>query len=420
MRVLWVVNIALPEASLLMGEKTSPYGGWLVNASKQLVKQHNVELYIFFPSKKADDKTAFKGESIHYFPFKPINRYLSPSSMEAHILLRKLQEINPDIVHIYGTELPHSHLLAKLSSKSKVPFVVSIQGLVSVCAKHMNANLPFHIINGFTLGNILRKDSIRQHKNILRYRGIKEVETLKLAEHVIGRTTWDEANTKLVNNNVVYHYCNETLRQEFYEHSWNIDNVESYSIFTSQGQYPIKGLHYLLEAFYLIKKSYPTSKLYVSGKNIIDGNTIIQKIMMSYYGRYIRRKIQKLKLESSVIFLGPLNENEMRKQFQKSHVFVCPSTIENSPNSLGEAMILGLPCVASFVGGIPDMLEHQSEGFLYPADAPYMLAHYVKRIFFDNDLATKFSIKARQKAMITHDRSNNAYQLMQIYTKILN
>ena len=58
-------------------------------------------------------------------------------------------------------------------------------------------------------------------------------------------------------------------------------------------------------------------------------------------------------LEDKVSFLGPLNAEQMKAEYLRSNVFLCPSSIENSPNSLGEAQMLGVPCVASYVGGIP-------------------------------------------------------------------
>ena len=91
-------------------------------------------------------------------------------------------------------------------------------------------------------------------------------------------------------------------------------------------------------------------------------------------------------LERNVVFTGPLDEEKMCQRYLKSNVFVCPSSIENSPNSLGEAMVLGVPCVASDVGGVSDMLKHKEEGFVYQTDAPYMLAHYVCEIF-ENEVA---------------------------------
>ena len=118
-------------------------------------------------------------------------------------------------------------------------------------------------------------------------------------------------------------------------------------------------------------------------------------------------------------FTGILYEKQMCERHLKSHVFVCPSSIENSPNSLGEAMILGVPCVASDVGGVADMLKHQEEGFVYQADAPYMLAHFVCEVFADDEIALQISVNARKHAMRTHDPEKNLKALLSIYEQII-
>jgi glycosyltransferase involved in cell wall biosynthesis len=120
-----------------------------------------------------------------------------------------------------------------------------------------------------------------------------------------------------------------------------------------------------------------------------------------------------------VVFTGILDEKQMCERYLKSHVFVCPSSIENSPNSLGEAMILGVPCVASDVGGVIDLLTHREEGFVYQTDAPYMLAHYVCEIFANDDLALQFSKKARIHAIKTHNKEENTKRMMEIYREII-
>ena len=121
----------------------------------------------------------------------------------------------------------------------------------------------------------------------------------------------------------------------------------------------------------------------------------------------------------NIHFTGILDEQEMCDRYLKSSVFVCPSSVENSPNSLGEAMLLGVPCVASCVGGIPDMLTHGKEGFMYQANAPHMLAHYVCRIFESDDLALSFSERARERALRTHNVEMNTRRLIEIYGEII-
>jgi glycosyltransferase involved in cell wall biosynthesis len=175
----------------------------------------------------------------------------------------------------------------------------------------------------------------------------------------------------------------------------------------------------MLEAMPLVLNRFPNTKLYVGGQNITKADTLKDKLKMSSYGKYIKELIRRYQLEQHVTFTGILDEKQMCERYLKSHVFVCPSSIENSPNSLGEAMILGVPCVASDVGGVIDLLTHREEGFVYQTDAPYMLAHYVCEIFANDDLALQFSKKARIHAIKTHNKEENTKRMMEIYREII-
>ena len=419
MKILWLINIPLPEASQLMGEKPSPFGGWLINASKDLANNEDVELSIAFPSNKANKFRELKGEKINYYPFIPVKENDNKVIENNESFKTLLNNLNPDIVHIYGTEIAHTLSMVNVCKRLGVETVISIQGLVSIYAKHIYANLPFNATYGFTLRNLLRRDSVYLHKKTFELRGKNEIESLQKTNHIIGRTTWDKACSSQINPDAKYHFCNETLREEFYKHKWSINDCEKHSIFLSQGQYPIKGLHYMLKAMPIILKKFPGAKVYISGKDITKSDSIKDKLLLTYYGKYIRKMIKRLHLERNVVFTGPLDEEKMYQRYLKSHVFVCPSSIENSPNSLGEAMILGVPSVASYVGGIPDMLKDKEEGFLYQHDAPYMLAQYVCEIFENKNLALKISKNARERALKTHDRDENTRRLIEIYNEIL-
>ena len=419
MNILWLINIPLPEASQLMGEKPSPFGGWLINASKDLANKEGVKLSIAFPSNKANKFKDLKGEKINYYPFIPVKETDNKVIEYNQSFERLLNNLQPDIVHIYGTEIAHTLSMVNTCNKLNIKSVISVQGLVSIIEKHMYSNLPIHAIYGNTFRTIIRKDNVRGLKRLFRNRGKNEIEAIKRTNHIIGRTTWDKACSKQINLDAKYHFCNETLREEFYKHQWDINDCEKYSIFLSQGQYPIKGLHYVLEAMPLILKKFPQSKVYISGKDITKSDSIKDKLLMTYYGKYIRKMIKRLNLERNVVFTGPLDEEKMCQRYFKSNVFVCPSSIENSPNSLGEAMILGVPSVASYVGGVSDMLKHKEEGFLYQHDAPYMLAHYICEIFENKDLAMRLSKNAREHALKTHDRDENTRRLIEIYRDVL-
>ena len=146
----------------------------------------------------------------------------------------------------------------------------------------------------------------------------------------------------------------------------------------------------------------------------------LQCQLHDYYKLYIRKLIIREHLENNVKFLGVLNVQQMKEQMLKSHVFIQPSSIENSPNSLGEAMLLGLPCIASDVGGTSTMIVNNKEGFLYPWDEPYMIVYYIRKIFENDSLASSFGSSARKHALITHDRNINNEKLLNIYYKEIN
>lgn len=419
MNILWLINIPLPEASSLLNEIPQPFGGWLVGLSKELAHNPDITLSIAFPKKGIKNIKTIHGEKLRYFAVQPVTYKDSKLIDNNKTYVDLLNKIKPDLVHIHGTEFAHSLAMVHACRKENIKSVISIQGLVSIYEKHMYANLPFHTIYAHTIRNLLRGDSIWGIKKQFALRGQNEIKAIKNTDNIIGRTTWDKACTAQINPNAKYYFCNETLRDIFYESDWNVDTCEKYSILSSQGQYPIKGLHYLLHAMPLILKQYPEAKLYVGGKNITKSDSFKDRFLLTYYGKYILRMIKTLNLDNKIIFTGPLDEKQMKRRYLQSNVFVCPSSIENSPNSLGEAMILGVPCVASHVGGIPDMLEHNKEGFVYQTDAPYMLAYYVCEIFKNRELALHFSQNARKHALITHNKETNTKRLLEIYNKIL-
>lgn len=418
MKILWLTNVSIPEASLIMNERPIPFGGWLVNTSTRLADVDGISLSIAFPKKGLCAVQVLKGDQIKYYAFPPVSEKDIKSNKQNTYLKWILDKAKPDIVHIFGTE--YAHTLGMVNAFQQEKVIISIQGLISIYATHYMACLPANIQNRFTLRDFIKQDNLKQQQRKFINRGEIEIEVLQKVKHIIGRTTWDRACTYQINPNAKYYFCNEALRDEFYKHSWDINRCKKHSIFVSQGSYPIKGLHFMLEAMPLILKRFPDTKLYVGGQNITETDTLKDKLKMSSYGKYIKELIERYNLQKSVVFTGILDEKQMCERYLHSHVFVCPSSIENSPNSLGEAMILGVPSVASDVGGVTDLLKHKEEGFAYQTDAPYMLAYYVCEIFANDDLAVQFSEKAREHALVTHDAQTNLNRLLNIYGQICN
>lgn len=418
MKILWLTNIALPEASILMNEAPSPFGGWLINTSKALSIQENIELSIAFPRVNFKKVKILHGEKIDYYVFPNIemkDNELIYNNIDLTSILIKVQ---PDLVHIFGTEFAHSLAMVNVCRKLGVETVINIQGLVSIIAKHYTANLPLNIQKKFSFRDFIKQNNILQQKKEFERRGLIEIEAIQKTNHIIGRTTWDKACTSQINPNAIYHFCNETLREEFYKNKWSLENCERHSIFMSQAAYPIKGLHYMLEALPLIIRKYPETKLYIAGPNITASSSLKERLKKTSYSKYIAMLIKKYHLTNHVFFTGLLDEKKMYESFLKANVFVSPSSIENESNSLSEAKILGVPCVTSFVGGVIDRIDNRNDGFFYQADAPYMLAYYVCEIFGNKDLAYELSANARKHALQIHDKEKNLNTLLKIYGEI--
>ena len=421
MNILWLCNMMLPKISESRNLKQKEYGGWLTGLSNDLLESNGISLCVCFPTKSARSIEVERAGKLQYcmIPQSSYDSFKARLQIEAR-LEEVMHVLKPDIIHIHGTEYAHSYVMTKVCQRLGIidKVVVSIQGLVSVCARHYDAGLPNRVVNGFTIKELIRKNNIRQSREAFIRNGELEVRTIKNVKHIIGRTDWDRACTEQINPDAKYHFCNETLRDSFYEHSWDISKCKKRSIFISQAGYPIKGFHRVLEAMPEVVKWSPDAHVFVAGNDITKHDTLSDKLRIGSYGKYIRLLINKYNLKDNVTFLGPLNEADMCKQYLASNVFVSASSIENSPNSVGEAMILGVPTISSDVGGVKNMLTHNVEGFIYQHDAPYMLSYYIKKLFKDDNLAETLSRNARLQAKQTHSRESNLNAMRGIYEDI--
>lgn len=413
MRVLWIVNLELPDIGQYRSHKIVT-GGWLHLLSQQLKNADAVELSI---ACRCNEKTYFDKiiNGIHYYSFG--------IETERKNIEEIYERVLPHLVHIWGTEFRHTYT-AMCVSKARGLLshtVISIQGLVSVYAKHYTVGLSEKTINSRTFAECIGRNiypNISDGKKLMKQRGKNEIRAIKLAEHCIGRTEWDFACVMQINPQINYHICNETLREEFYSGQWSLEKCQRHTIFFSQAHYPIKGFHNLIEALPMIKKVFPDIKVKVVGEDIFCKTGLKNKIVNRSYQQYLRKMINQNNLRECIEWLGELTAEQMKEQYCNANVFVSASTIENSSNSIGEAMLLGVPIVASDVGGIKSLMEHNKEGILYQETAPYMLADGVIKIFKDNALAVRLGENAKKRAEKTHDKEKNKDTLLEIYELI--
>lgn len=413
MKILWISNVLFPEVCDYLGLRRGVVGGWLHSGATALMELN--EEFDFSVAAPYDGRKLIKKKigKINYYLIPRLNSRNSYDSRLEIYWKDVVKLAEPDVVHLHGTEFSHGFAYIKANGAHNC--VVSIQGLVSVYEKYyMGGISPIDIFRSLSIRDIVRVDSLINQKSKMKLRGCVEVEILKNIKNVIGRTFWDKSHSLAINNNIKYFHCNETLRDAFYLKKWNINGCDKYSIFVSQAYYPIKGFHKLLEAFVGVKKIFPSAKLKVAGHDFINKS----KWKIGGYGVYVRNFIKNQNLIDSVEFLGELNESQMVDEYLRSNIFVCPSAVENSPNSVGEAQLLGVPCIASYVGGIPDMVLDNVSGLLYDFSDAEVLAAKIIELFSDKSLAEKLSCGGVLSARARHDRVANARRLSDIYREI--
>jgi glycosyltransferase involved in cell wall biosynthesis len=411
MKVLWTVNLIPREAANALHLPSDVLGGWVEAMSAQLRQCPNIELAIACKCEKQDFC-----ETINGITYCSLN-YSSPLEPQCEAIINS---VRPSLIHIEGTEFPHALAMMQTARKADMPVIISLQGILNGYYNYQCGQLPMDdmmlstSLTSILTAWLLHLRKTRWYKPRLQL----ERELIAQAEYILGRTTWDRAHAYALNPHARYFSCSRVLRQPFYKVQWKLDRMERHSLYVGNGYYALKGLHFVLQALPLLKREYPDIKLYVAGhKPYLEKDP--RPFYKKAYGSYLRKLIQDLGLVEQVVFTGPLQADQVAARLSRVNAYVLCSTIENSPNTLGEAMLVGTPCVAAYVGGVADMANDGQDALFYRSNDPVLLAWNIKRIFDDDELAQKLSANARQHALITHDSQRNAQQLLDAYQSIL-
>lgn len=354
-----------------------------------------------------------KIDGIDYYLLPERSRQRYDSRLERYWMQIK-EEFRPDVVHIHGTEQPHG--LAYLRACGNEGVVSSVQGLPSVYSLFYLSGLSLRdLMRSFSFYDLLRLRLLCFRKLAFALRGRLEEEHLRSLKNIIGRTSWDRAHSERLNSKICYHHVEETLRPEFYTGAWEYGKCVPHTIFLSQAGYPIKGLHFLIRALPEVLKEFPDTQVFIGGGNIKKKD----RGFLCGYGKLCLALMRERGIEGRFHFLGSLSAEKMKEQYLRANVFVSPSTIENSPNSVCEAQILGTPLVASDVGGVLDLVEHKKTGFVYRSEETALLAYWIRHVFRMGKSAETMVPEMQDVARERHDGRRNAEALLVVYKKIV-
>lgn len=404
-------------SSNLNNSKSSIYngGGWISSLEKALCRRKDVELAIAFFSE--NDFCKIKQGNVLYYPmrkydipfFQKIRFKCSKNGNEKlekakwagyeNALLDPINDFNPDIIEIFGSE----ECFGLVADKTAVPVVLHIQGILN---PYLNAFLPPFISWKDFFCMTLHPQKIYDRvmtKVGWEVRCMREKEILRRVKHYIGRTIWDERVIKVFNPQAEYIYGSEILRDVFYIESER--HIPNRLIIVTTISNPLyKGFDLILKTASLLKNEM--------------GLDFEWKVFGNVDARFIEHKLKIQSKDVNVRIYGVVSAENLHEALLACTVYVHPSYIDNSPNSVCEAQICACPVIAANVGGISSLIEDGKSGFLVPANDPYQTAFLIDKLNKDLTLNCHIGKKAKEIARERHSKDKIVSDLMDIYEYI--
>jgi glycosyltransferase involved in cell wall biosynthesis len=166
-----------------------------------------------------------------------------------------------------------------------------------------------------------------------------------------------------------------------------------------------KGVFDLLSAWAKVKRAYPNASLTMVGSDYTKG--LFSRAMLS------------LGVDSSVTLTGPLPLPAVANLMRRSRLLCLPSHGEGTPNCVMEALSCGLPVVATRVGGIPDIVEHDKTGLLIDKGDVEGLATSLVTLLRDPSRCARMGQAAHAFARAQLDARKTINRLVELYDELI-
>ena len=343
MKILWFSNYRFSNEAI----KTT--GTWLKVMGEALSRENGIELV-----------NITKGQS-NVIVLKQINgikQYIIPAGKSYTNDLPKpqivrqieniIEELQPDIIHVWGTESYWGLITKNYVHRFKV--LLEIQGILSQIKQQFYGGLtPKEILSctGF-------KEFVKPKIHLIYQYYFYKLQTRNEQEvigshHLISvQSEWSQRSIGGINSKAKIFKSLLPLREEFVSASGTWTYPSSRKIFTSAaGLHSYKGLHIALRALKILVENGVNASLNIAG-------ALSKGVRQSGYKRYLLRLINELKLEGHVIWLGALDAKEIVLELQTSDVVLIPSYMESYCMVLYESIAIGIPIVCSYAGAMPE------------------------------------------------------------------
>lgn len=415
MKILWFTNTPCGAAGRL--GLHLHLGGWLTSLEAALVKQPGIDLHVCFYW--GAQMEPFRYNETTYHPVlrsgsnsktgRLVNRILGNQDDNADVtkLQSVVDAVKPDLIHVHGTENNFGLVLGKTA----VPAVVSMQGIVSPYYEKFFAGIPGSVARRFEglKPKLLYRSASYLSKDLYKA-AQREQQIFTYTKAVIGRTGWDKRVCKLLSPESRYYEGNELLRASFYSGQWQKPGFgDTIKLVTIMSGALYKGLETVVKTARLLGRYWnkPFEWTIIGQQETNDVPGIVR--------RWLKTDYQSVNIK----FAGSKTEEEVKQLMLEADLYCQVSHIENSPNSLCEAMLLGMPIIATYAGGTDSMLTHGTEGILVQSGDPYSMAGAVIEMASGFESAMEAGLRARQRALVRHNSGNIVGDLLHTYQDIL-
>jgi glycosyltransferase involved in cell wall biosynthesis len=431
LRVLWFANT--PGLSAKNVRVGVPVGGagWI--SSLQSAVEDRADCHLGFVFYSEELLEPFEYQKTWYFPVQKLgntkkkrllNRIAVRTEYDENVpnFLKAIGLFKPDIIHVHGTEFSFGLITGHIKH---IPVVVSIQGNLTVYDKKY--------FSGMTMPGLIRRlksgyPFFLSDYKIWRKRVLIEQEILRKTAFIFGRTDWDRRISLALAPGAHYYHVDEVIRPAFYQ--------------LGRGQLGKNHLERKLEGGQLdrgpgsgaVPVFFTTSSpsFYKGFETVIDtarilaGNGIAFTWLVAGLkeGDALVKMIRQWKGAGdlgalNIRLLGVLSEEELMKQLLEAAIYVQVSHIENSPNSLCEAMLAGLPIIASFAGGTSSLIKDGVNGVLVQDGDPYALAGALQEMMQRPEQYLPMAAAARSAALRRHDPGAIVKGMLESYADII-
>lgn len=404
-KIVWLSNFRFSNSA------SSGSGGWIESMGKGLVATGEYEIcnITLGPSSSVSSLDAC-GIRQWIVPVKPTIKkpmYALPPRGIVEGINRVVDEVSPDLIHVWGTERFWGLLTAR--KILDYPALLEMQGVTSAMTPYMTGCLTKREIRScFGLKEALRPWLSLEWQQ-RRFAESKVVEEEIIAGHrfIDYQSDWVKAYMTPYVSDARTFKTRMTLRADYLKSTpWRFQNA-NHVVFTSCGWAANKGLHVLVRACLMLKKKYPDIQLRIAGgigKGLREGG----------YERWMRKEMQG---RIDFVALGALTALQMIKEMRSAAVFVNPSLVESYSLSLAEAMAVGCPCIASYAGAMPEVGGRAC--LYFPIADPGVLAQRIEHVFESGSGVADMAVLARAKSLADHSLHAAVERQKEIYEEVL-